>query len=298
MKSVLFSKITTLENNHLTEQVLSLINSILNAKEQNKKVVILHSFKNENIPLPCSEVFDLDGLNNFLKQYDILVIDKSSIDYKINAVLYNQSNKVVDITDKVSKIISPPQNVSQVFINYTLNDKTISDIYPRINITTDIQLYTYQHVSANIKNDKLFNTILMNIDFKPYLKGSSRHFDNIIHLNEDCEPYAGLNIREYKYKLDQTYIHLIKDFMKKDETILLIGNSENQMVNDFLKENEYTYEVDITTDSFKEIEFLHYTCNTLIGNFDLENLKGNPYSYYLSKKLKCKKKVMIDLYHL
>ena len=298
MKSVLFSKITTLENNGLTEQVLSLINSILNAKEHNKKVVILHSFKNENIHIPCSEVFELEVLNNFLKPYDILVIDKSCIDYKINAVLYNQNNKVVDLTDKVTKIISPPENVSQVFINYTINNKTISDIYSRINITTDIQLYTYHHVVPNINKNKLFDTILMNLDFKPYLKSICRHFDNIVHLNEECEPYAGLNIGEYKNKLDQTYIHLIREFMNKDESILLIGKSENQIVNDFLKENEYKYEVDIITDSFKEIEFLHYTCNVFVGNFDLENIKGNPYSYYLSKKMKCKKKIMLDLYNL
>ena len=298
MKSVLFSKITTLENNGLCEQVFSLINSILLAKEENKKVIILHSFKNENIPLPCSEVFDIDKLNNFLKQYDIIVVDKSCIDYKINAVLYNQDNKVVDLTDKVTKIISPPQNVSQVFINYTINHKTISDIYPRINITTDIQLYTYHHVEANIKKNKLFDSILMNLEFKPYLKGSGVHFDNIIHLNDDCEKYAVLNIVDYKYKLDQTYIHLIKEFMIKDETILLIGNSENQRVNNFLKENGYNFEVDIITDSFKEVELLHYTCNTFIGNFDLENLKGNTYSYYLSKKMKCKKKIMLDLYNL
>jgi hypothetical protein len=295
MKSILFSKITTNENG-LTEQVLSLVNSILSAKQQNKKVLILESFKNEHISIPCSEVFDLDSLNNFLKPYDILVLDKSCIDYKINAILYNQDNKVVDMTDKITKLICPPQNVSQVFINYTINHKTISDTYPRINLNTDIQLYTYHQVSANIQKDKLFETILMSLDFKPYLKRVTC-FDNIIHLNDVYEPYSG-NIQEYKYKLDQTYIHIISEFMKKEETILLIGNSENQKVNDFLKENGYTYEVDILTDSFKEIELLHYTCNTFVGNFDLETLKGNTYSYYLSKKLKCKKKIMIDLYNL
>jgi hypothetical protein len=115
-----------------------------------------------------------------------------------------------------------------------------------------------------------------------------------------CEPYVGscLKIGEYKYKLDQTYIHIITEFMNKDETILLIGKKENQLVNEFLKENNYKYEVDILTDSFKEIEILQYSCKTFIGNFDLDNLRGNLYSYYLSKKITSKKKVMIDLYNL
>ena len=141
----------------------------------------------------------------------------------------------------------------------------------------------------------------MNIEFKPYLKkGEGLHFDNIVHLHDECEPYVGssLTMGEYKYKLDQTYIHLITEFMNKDEGILLIGKKENQMVNDFLKENNYKYEVDILTDSFKEIEILQYSCNTFIGNFDLDTLRGNLYSYYLSKKITCKKKVMIDLYNL
>jgi hypothetical protein len=297
MKSILFSKITTHENNDLTEQVFSLINSILLAKDQNKKVIILDSFKNENIPIPTSEVFELDILNNFLKEYDILVIDKTSIDYKINAVLYNQNNKVVDITDNVPNIIYPPQNVSQVFINYTINNKTISETYPSINLKTDINLYTFQNVDSKIKNDKLFDSILKVIDFKPYLKKGS-DFDNIIHINDDVEKYAGDNIGEYKYNLDQTYIHLITEFMNKDESILLIGNSENQRVNDFLRDNQYKYDVDIVTDSFKEIELLHCTCKTFVGNFDLDNLKGNTYSYYLSKKIKCGKMIMIDLYNL
>ena len=297
MKSIFFSKISTPENNGLAEQTFSLINSILIAKQQNKKVIILDSFKSDNIPIPSCEVFDLEKLNNFLKEHDILIVDKSCIDYKINAVFYNQDNKVVDITDKVKKVISPPQNVSEIFINYTINDKTISDTYPRMNLTTDIQLYTYNQVEANIQKDKLFDSILTNIDFKPYLK-KNMHFDNIIHLNEEYEKYAGVNIEEYKYKLDQTYIHIIEEFMNKQESVLLIGKSENQMVNDFLKEKDYNYEVDILTDSFKEIELLHYSCNTFVGNFDLENLKGNTYSYYLSKKLKCKKKIMIDLYNL
>jgi hypothetical protein len=209
----------------------------------------------------------------------------------------------VDVTESSEKVrvLSPPHNVSQVFINYTINNKTISDTYPRINLTTDIQSYTYQSVESTIKKDKFFDTILMNIAFRPYLRiCEGVRFDNIIHLHDECEPYvgSGLSIREYKYKLDQTYIHLITEFMNKDETILLIGKKENQMVNDFLKENNYKYEVDIITDSFKEIEILHYTCNTFIGNFDLDTLRGNPYSYYLSKKLNCKKHVMIDLYHL
>lgn len=298
MKSILFSKITLVENG-LTEQVFSLINSILLAKQQNKKVIILDSFKSENILIPCCEVFDLDILNNFLKEYDILIVDKSNINYKINALFYNQDNKVVDVTDKVTnvKIISPPDNVTEVFINYTINNKTISDTYPRLNLTTDIKMYTYQHVSPQIQNNKLFNSILSNIEFKTYLK-KSIDFDNIIHINDECEKYAGLNIEEYKYKLSQTYIHIISEFMKKDETILIIGKRENQVVNDFLKNNNYTCKVDILTDSFKEIELLHYSCKTFVGNFDLEKLTGNNYSYYLSKKLKCKKKIMIDLYNL
>ena len=299
MKNILFSKITTNKNDGLTEQVFSLINSIFIAKEQKKKVIILDSFKNENIPIPCFEVFELDALNNFLKEHDIFIIDKTCIDYKINALLYNQDNKVVDMTDNISKVINPPKNVTQVFINYTINNKTFSETYPRINLTTDIELYTYtyQHLDENIKKDKLFESILKNIDFKPYLKKVT-NFDNIIHINEEIKKYAGVNTGQYKYKLDQTYIHLIMEFMNKDETILLIGKSENQTVNDFLKENDYKYEVEILTDSFKEIELLHCECKTFVGNFDLEYLKGNAYSYYLSNKLKCEKKIMIDLYNL
>ena len=80
MKSILFSKIAT-ENNELSDQVLSLVNSILLCKKLNKNFIILDLFRSENIHVPSSEVFDLDILNNFLKEHDILIVDKTKIDY-------------------------------------------------------------------------------------------------------------------------------------------------------------------------------------------------------------------------
>ena len=300
MKSILFTSIS--RKNELYEQVFSLINSILMAKKSNKKVIVVDSFNSENIPIPFCEVFDLSGLNNLLKQHDIdiIVVDKTFIDYKINAVLYNQNNKIVDMTEKTKPNgqIYPEENVSQVFINYTINKKTISDTYLQTNITTDIHKQPYQYSEPVLSKDNLFDVLIKGIDFKPYLK-KGQSFDNIIHINVEYEKYRGNNnLEQYKNRLDETYIHLINEFMKKDETILLIGREENERVIDFLKKNEYNFEVDILTDSFKEIEVLHSECKIFVGNFDLENLKGNPYSYYLSKKIKCQKKIMIDLYNL
>lgn len=238
MKSILFTSISR-KNNELYEQVFSLINSVLMAKKTNKKVIVVDSFNSENIPIPFCEVFDLSGLNNLLKQLDIdiIVVDKTFIDYKINAVLYNQNNKIVDMTDKTKPNgqIIPPENVSQVFINYTINKKTISDTYLRTNITTDVHKQPYQYSEAVLSKDNLFDVLIKGIDFKPYLK-KGQSFDNIIHINLEYEKYRGNNnLEQYKNRLDETYIHLINEFMKKDETILLIGREENERVIDFLK---------------------------------------------------------------
>jgi len=301
MKNILFSKI--MEGQTLTNQVFSFIHSILLAKNSNKKIILLDYFLNEKIKIPCKEVFNLDKLNSYLKKFDVVVLDKTDIDYKINAVLFNENNKIVDKTEGFDKCIDPPRNVKEIFINYSINDMTFSETYSNTKINTDINLYSYTYFTGWINEiDKdLFNTMLINIDFKDYLKSEVKT-GNVIHiLNEELIPFSlkkNVNPTEYQNILNNTYIHIINEFMNKNDEIILLSNSKNEAILNFLNENKYNYKYEIIDSSFKQIEPLYYQCNLFIGNFNIETLMGDAYSYYLSTKIKCKKKIMLDITNL
>ena len=302
MKNILFSKISD-GYPTLTKQIFSLIHSILWAKNTNKKIILLDYFISENIKIPCNEVFDIDKLNKDLAQFEVVVLDKTTIEYKINALLFNDNNKIVDKSDKIDKIIDPPSTVKEIFINYSINGITFSETYPRMKMNTDINLYAYTYFTGWINeiDQDLFNTMIMNIEFKDYLKSKVKT-GNIIHiLNEELLVFSqkkNVNPIEYQTKLNNTYIHIINEHMNKNDEIILISNSKNDTIINFLNENKYNYKYEITDNSFKQIEILYYQCNIFVGNFNIETLIGDAYSYYLSNKIKCKKKIMLDITNL
>ena len=72
-----------LHGSGLTNQIFSLIKSIIIAHKQNYKVIVVYHFLNDyekNNYTPISQIFNIDKINIFLKNnYDIIIIDKYDI---------------------------------------------------------------------------------------------------------------------------------------------------------------------------------------------------------------------------
>jgi len=103
MYNIYYSKIGN-PGSGLTNQLFSLITSIILAYATGKKIVIVDDFYSDysesNSGVPISKIFDLDQINNYLnKNYDIIILDRHNIDFRINNVLYGYADSVFDITE-------------------------------------------------------------------------------------------------------------------------------------------------------------------------------------------------------
>lgn len=188
----------------LTNQLISFINSIIIAYNRNDKIVLVDQFLNDfwktNLT-PISQVIKIDKLNEFLKKYDIILIDKINANLQIISVEYGVKNKTIDITNEIgnfykNKYLTINQSVNfnqikgdplpgvkkKLFITYQNNDYTntqIFDEYLTENIIMKIDKIisvkygihdNFIDLTSNFSNNSLFidrNTILNNIKGDP-----------------------------------------------------------------------------------------------------------------------------------
>ena len=143
-----YSKLFTagVNNCGFTNQIFSLITSIIIAYKNNKKVVIIDTFLNDfskKTHTPISQIFDINKINDFLKKtYNIIIIDKYDVEIKINSVKYGTLEKYIDLTGYIlqkfykNKILHVNKNIifnnihgdpclgkkKNLYLNYTINN--------------------------------------------------------------------------------------------------------------------------------------------------------------------------------
>ena len=334
-----------------TNQIFSLITSIIIAYINKEKVVVVDYFLNDfqkNEYTPICQILDIDNINIFLKkEYDIIIVDKSNIDFKINYIKYGLLHETaIDLTDYfiennnihnklfISKTTNlnlikgdPCMNlVKNLFINYTVNNYTIEEVYDenlKKDVCIDFKNTNYIHTFGwfNDLNKSMFENILTNIHYNPNLVEksqtlfTSKDIDinanckiNVIHLRleEDAICYwskkNNMNPDIFKKYIEYKYIKLINNHIdKNDKTIILSNNLSNGVI-DFLKKNNYNYMFNQKYFEGRElnaiIDFLvSKQCNNLfIGNFNINESRGSTFSYYITKIInKNIKKILIDL---
>jgi hypothetical protein len=170
MKNVLFIKLNT---TNINSYIISLINSIIYAINVNKKVIVF-----DNIYI------DLNITNDNLLKYNIRLIDKKTLQFKINAILYGERTNIIDITNMlinsqlfpsnsyVSKLIvndPSPSFPKQLYYNYSINEIEYDEIY---NDYIEKDLYfnikdVKEQDSNDVISDKsIFDIIAKNIFIK------------------------------------------------------------------------------------------------------------------------------------
>jgi hypothetical protein len=227
-----------------TNQIFSMITSIIIAHRNNHKVVVIDYFLNDFLKekyTPISEIFDISEINKFLKRnYNIIIVDKYNIDIQIR-ITYGTEKSNIDLTDYVienfckDNVLCINKDIvlndikgdpcigikKQLFLNYKINEYLVEEIYEE-NLTDDISIdilnSDYIHDFAWIDSfDKvMFENILTNISYHSDFTNKSEdilkkiNIDNkinVIHLRleEDAINYWS-KMNNLNQEMFQSYI--------------------------------------------------------------------------------------------
>lgn len=319
-----------------TNQIFALITSIIKAHNQGEKVIVVDGFLDDihkTTYTPITDIFNMSSLNLFLKNYDMIIIDRHHVQFEIVSVQYGTGSHYVDITDFFKKhdpyTLIPPFNtiqgdpcpgiVKQCILTYNINGHVIEEIYQE-HRNKDVRLhfkgpYVFTFGWINSLDEKMFTHMLKNITYHPNFivkaesicsQITSKHV-NVLHLRVEEDAIAhwskqnNMASNEFKTYVEDKYIRLCKTYLSNmDETIVVSASSSNRVI-DFLHQNQYSYR--LTHKFFKEREknaivdlLVASRCNhTFIGNFNVKNSNGSSFSYYIGTQLHGVTHVYIDL---
>jgi hypothetical protein len=304
-----------------TNQIYALITSIIIAYQEGHKVVIVDNFRNDiskDTFTPISEIFNLSSINTFLKKnYDIIIIDKNDIEFKLLRITQNGENVTKTIIqqffikDKGLYVRCPGKFV----VHFKINEYFIEETHEREIIIDFNSEYIFQFMDNKFFhnfNDNMFEKILKGIQYNDSfvlksqvtIKGKC----NVIHVrleNDAIVHWSKMNNMsesDYKMCLENKYIYLIKKYISKMETCILLSHSMDNKVITFLNEKMYKYIVtkkffyDREKDAIVDLLTSKQCNNVFIGNFNIEKNRGSTFSFYSMKLLKENvTKICIDL---
>jgi len=329
----------------LSNQIFSLITSIIIAYRNNEKVVIIDNFLNDFSKknyTPISQIININEINIFLKKYyDIIIVDKYNTKLVINSIKYGTKDNNIDLTEhymhsfKNSILrINKDTNfnnikgdpcfgiVKNIYLNYTINDYEIEEIYNEylkndisIDILNSEYLHTLNWVNPLYRN--MFENILPIIQYNNDFIDKSCHIlkeidmnnkINIIHLrleNDGIQHWSGMNGMseiDFKNYIDNKYIKLIEKYISKTDQNIIVSQSLDNTVINYLIQNNYNFKFnnkyfeDREKNAIVDLLTARHCNNVYIGNFNIEQLNGSTFSYYIGKIVnKDVKKIYIDL---
>jgi len=241
--------------------------------------VLLTSFDNSlsmNITNHINEKFYTK--NNFTILKNINLFDNLNIEQYFN------NNEYIKLYEEEIKYIT---------INYKLNNGYFSEKYILINnkLVENIE-YNFTNLvfeeNFNYKQDELFFNILRNINFNTKIINKSKeiynelilnknininthsNIFNVIHLrieDDAIEHYSKIvNLEKelYKNKLIQKYIGIIEKYLNKNDNNLILSYSTNNLVIDYLKENNYNFIINKNKETNRELSAI---LDLLLGEF-------------------------------
>jgi len=207
-----YSKISN-PGSGFTNQIFSLITSILIAYRKGEKIIVVDDFLNDihkTTYTPISNIFDISAINIFLKKnYDMIIVDKNTINFNLVSVQYGtnksnylnltnyiktqyiQNNKlIIDKNCVLNDIQGDPcfGQPKHLIVTYTINEFTIQEQYNEnlpcnIEINTDgPYLFTFGWI--NSIHTSMFEHILKNISYHSDFTIKSSLLLNTINHNK------------------------------------------------------------------------------------------------------------------
>ena len=214
-----------------------------------------------------------------------------------------------------------PGIVKEIIIKYRISDYMIEENHSE-KLKSNIEInfdgnYFFGVALINSSHNNMFDKILQNIEYNSdfIMKSETilKHINankkiNIIHLRLEDDGILhwskqnNMTRNNYKDYLVNKYINIIKKYISNtDENIILSSSLSNGVV-DFLNNHNYNYK--FIGKCFKDrernaiIDLLISKCcnNIFIGNFNMKNMNGSVFSYYIWKLLNDDvTKIYIDL---
>ena len=168
-----YSKIYS-KNIGFTNQIMSLIYSIIIAIHSKQQVVVVDKFSDDESNthlIPISHIINLKELNEFLiANYNIIVLDKCYAKFKLLSVEYGTDMNKIDITEEIKNMFL---SNDRLFINKSIDFNLIKGDpsfgrYKNIYLKYEIFDNIISNVIEEIHNEKLTNDIVIDISNSEY----------------------------------------------------------------------------------------------------------------------------------
>jgi len=269
MSNVFFLKLARENNNGLCNQLLSLVSGILFCIRTKKELLIVDKFLTEintNSYCSLSQVFNLFEMNNYLRNYNLRIVDGFTINSSafrpiswdvITLAKKHNNRRLLAFIDEIYSNL----HFSKYLISYALNfigeklnfePMNFNEIIDNLdngdnldNLDTGDNVDNLDNID-NLNNDRNFDNgdNVINGDTDESIEYNNQKI-NVIHLrieNDGIEHWSNqnnMNPNAFKRLLTIKYMQLIKNnIQKEDITIILTGDTNNDVVQ-YMKENEY-----------------------------------------------------------
>jgi hypothetical protein len=298
-----FLDISPKQNSGFCNQIYSIIYTCGHCVRNNINFIFVGKFlKQIQSQKFCniSEILDINATNNYLKQYNLCLVDYYNFDFKIVNAKYGVNNTFIDVTDTIKKFlnnklfyISKKQDLNAFFGNpvefYKKNyfidlDKRALKLYITISINNIFYNVVYEQINGFLKSDLLID--LNNVIFQPSLRIQNDQteftkgiFRNIVFKNkfsQKANEYIQRNIDGTK-NINCVHLRL------EDDAVEHWARENKMSPANFKRIIEDKY-IDAITQNLKKED------TTLILSDNYENrviqyLKENGYNYIKTQKM-------------
>lgn len=292
MKYIYYAKICV-DKSGFTNQLFSLITAIITAHKANKKVVIVDKFLNdysENSYSNISTILDITKINEYLKKtYDIIILDRYNINFKIISMEYGSKPNTIDITEEiVNKCYTP----NKLYISNKINLNSLKgDPMPNKGKNLYIKFFINDYVFEE-EHQEWCAYLINNIIFDLIDDNFIHRFQWINYLDRDMFDNILKNITHNKY-----FLQLANNFINKLNTTNKINvihlriepdaithwakqNKMNEIIFEQYINNKY---IDIIT-KYVGINDENILLSYCVNNKVVDYLKLNNYKYHFINK--------------
>jgi hypothetical protein len=276
----------------LSNQLYSLVGTIITTYKSNKNILIVDNFLTEiwsSNYAPVSTVIDFYTTNIFLKKYNITLIDSNHIDFKIVKVLFGANNKMTDITNAIinncvkDNILTITQDINVLKIKGDPCEGIEKKIFVHYQLGGQNFCNTYDEKNGLVKNNIVLN--FNNLVFNPASEWKNHEnefeFNDIIKnlvFHSNYLSYATKFIQQLDSNKKINVIHL----RIENDAILWWGH-QNQMSSEKFQaiiESKYIHLIQ---------KYINTKDNSIIlcsdeNNKVIEFLRNNNYNYFIHKK--------------
>ena len=103
MSKIIYLKIAKDNSCGFCNQIYALVGCIDYSIRNKINIIIVDNFLkeiNKNQYCPLSEIIDINKYNEYLKKYNLSIIDSNFVNFKILSVKYGTNTNMIDITKK------------------------------------------------------------------------------------------------------------------------------------------------------------------------------------------------------